>query len=325
MIELRHLTIPLRKQNHFPYPHEAVMAALAVSLVLAMGIIEPAFLRWPTQRDLSTHVWELALLSIPMTLVIITAGIDLSIGSAMALAAVVLGLCFERGMSPWTASLLAVLAGMAAGALNGFFIAWIRVHPLIVTLATLAAFRGIAEGISLGRPISGFPESFAVIGRGQAIGIPIPGIIVLAASLAAIGILWKTPLGRYIYALGHNETGTRFSGIPVQRIKFLLYTVSGTCAGLCAVLYVARRNTAKADVAMGMELDVITAVVLGGTSIFGGRGTIIGTLLGVFMIHEVREFVSWRWNQDELNFVVIGTLLIVAVLINRFFAPKNER
>jgi len=314
-----------RQRNPFPYPHEAVMAVLAVSLVLTMGLIEPAFLSWPTQRDLSTHVWELALLSIPMTLVIITAGIDLSIGSAMALATVVLGLCFERGMSPWTASLVAVLAGMAAGALNGFFIAWIRVHPLIVTLATLAAFRGIAEGISLGRPISGFPESFAKIGRGQAIGIPIPGIIVLAASLAAIGILWKTPLGRYVYAIGHNETGTQFSGIPVQKIKFLLYTVSGTCAGLAAVLYVARRNTAKADIAMGMELDVITAVVLGGTSIFGGRGTIIGTLLGVFMIHEVREFVSWRWNQDELNFVVIGTLLIVAVLLNRFFAPKNAR
>jgi rhamnose transport system permease protein len=323
MIVLKKATIALQQRNPFPYPHEAIMAALAVSLVLTMWFIEPAFLSWPTQRDLSTHVWELALLSIPMTLVIITAGIDLSIGSAMALSAVVLGLCFERGMSPWTASLLAVMAGMAAGALNGFFIAWIRVHPLIVTLATLAAFRGIAEGISLGRPISGFPESFAMIGRGQAIGIPIPGIIVLVAALAAIGILWKTPLGRYIYALGHNETGTRFSGIPVQRIKFLLYTVSGTCAGLCAVLYVARRNTAKADIAMGMELDVITAVVLGGTSIFGGRGTIIGTLLGVFMIHEVREFVSWRWNQDELNFVVIGTLLIVAVLVNKFFARKN--
>ena len=314
-----------RRQNPFAYTHEAIMAVLAILLLLTMGFMEPAFLSWRTQRELSTHVWELALLAIPMTFVIITAGIDLSIGSAMALAAVVLGLCFEAGMSPWIASILAVFVGLGAGALNGFFIAYVRVHPLIVTLATLAAFRGIAEGISLGRPISGFPESFAVIGRGQALGLPIPGIIVLATALAALLILWKTPLGRYVYAIGHNETGARFSGIPVQRIKFLLYTVSGTCAGLCAALYVARRNTAKADIATGMELDVITAVVLGGTSIFGGRGTIIGTLLGVFMIHEVREFVSWRWNQDELNFVVIGILLVVAVLLNRFFAPKNAR
>jgi len=300
------------------------MAALAVLLIVFMGIMEPAFLSWRTQRELSTHVWELALLAIPMTFVIITSGIDLSIGSAMALAAVVLGLSFEAGMSPWIASLLAVLVGLGAGAVNGFFIAYVRVHPLIVTLATLAAFRGIAEGISLGRPISGFPESFAVIGRGQIFGLPIPGIIVLIASLAAFLILWKTPVGRYVYALGHNETGTRFSGIPVERIKFLLYALSGTCAGLCAALYVARRNTAKADIAMGMELDVITAVVLGGTSIFGGRGTIIGTLLGVFMIHEVREFVSWRWNQDELNLVVIGTLLICAVLINRLLSRKKR-
>ncbi len=300
------------------------MAILAVLLIVLMGIMDPGFLSWRTQKELSTHVWELALLAIPMTFVIITAGIDLSIGSAMALAAVVLGLCFEAGMSPWIASLLAVLVGLGAGALNGFFVAWVRVHPLIVTLATLAAFRGIAEGISLGRPISGFPESFAMIGRGEILGLPIPGIIVLIASLAAFLILWKTPLGRYVYALGHNETGTRFSGIPVERIKFLLYTLSGTCAGICAALYVARRNTAKADIATGMELDVITAVVLGGASIFGGRGTIIGTLLGIFLIHEVREFVSWRWNQDELNLVVIGTLLICAVLINRLLSRKKR-
>ncbi|MBN1902609.1 ABC transporter permease, partial [Candidatus Sumerlaeota bacterium] len=222
-------------------------------------------------------------------------------------------------------SLIAIIAGGLAGALNGVFVAWIRVHPLIVTLATLAAFRGIAEGISLGRPISGFPETFAWIGRGQIGSLPVPGVIVILAIIAAMVILGKTPFGKFLYAMGHNETGARFSGIDVNRIKFFLYTLAGIAAGICAVLYVARRNTAKADIATGMELDVITAVVLGGTSIFGGRGTIIGTILGVLMIHEVREFVSWRWNQDELNLVVIGALLIVAVLLNRFFAPKNAR
>lgn len=311
------------QMNRFPYWHEAVLAFLLLVFIIVMGFAEPAFVSWQTQMELSTHIWELALLAIPMTLVIITAGIDLSIGSAMALAAVVLGLCFEAGMSPWTAALCAVLAGAMAGALNGIFVAWIRVHPLIVTLATLAAFRGIAEGISLGRPVSGFPETFAWIGRGRLFNLPIPGIIVLIAALFSILVLRKTPFGRFLYAIGHNETGARFSGISVNRIKFFLYSLSGTAAGICAVLYVARRNTAKADIATGMELDVITAVVLGGTSIFGGRGTIIGTILGVLMIHEVREFVSWRWNQDELNLVVIGTLLIVAVLLNRFFASKN--
>jgi rhamnose transport system permease protein len=313
------------QMNRFPFLHEAVLAFLLLVFIIVMGFAEPAFIRLQTQMELSTHIWELALLAIPMTLVIITAGIDLSIGSAMALASVVLGLCFEAGMSPWTAALLAVFAGGMAGALNGVFVAWIRVHPLIVTLATLAAFRGIAEGISLGKPISGFPETFAWVSRGRIFLLPIPGIIVLIAAVSAILVLSKTPFGRFLYAIGHNETGARFSGIQVNRIKFILYALSGTAAGICAVLYVARRNTAKADIATGMELDVITAVVLGGTSIFGGRGSIIGTLLGVLMIHEVREFVSWRWNQDELNLVVIGTLLIVAVLLNRLFAPKTTR
>jgi rhamnose transport system permease protein len=317
--------ISREKISRFPWWHETVMAFLLLVFLTAMGLAEPAFISWKSQMELSTHIWELALLAIPMTLIIITAGIDLSIGSAMALAAVVLGLCFEAGMSPWSASFCAVLAGALAGALNGVFVAWIRVHPLIVTLATLAAFRGIAEGISLGRPISGFPETFGMISRGRFLNLPIPGIIVILAVAIAIVILGKTPFGRFLYAVGHNETGSRFSGIRVNRIKFFLYTLAGIAAGICAVLYVARRNTAKADIATGMELDVITAVVLGGTSIFGGRGTIVGTLLGVLMIHEVREFVSWRWNQDELNLVVIGTLLIVAVLLNRFFAPKNTR
>ena len=122
--------------------------------------------------------------------------------------------------------------------------------------------------------------------------------------------------GRAMYAMGHNEKASRYSGLPVDGLKMLIYSLSGAMAGLAAVLFVARRNTAKADVGTGMELDVITAVVLGGTSIFGGRGRIAGTVLGVLLIHETREFVSWRWNNDELILVVVGALLILAVLIN---------
>jgi rhamnose transport system permease protein len=124
--------------------------------------------------------------------------------------------------------------------------------------------------------------------------------------------------------MGHNETASRYSGLPVERIKLLIYSLSGAMAGLAAVLFVARRNTAKADIGAGMELDVITAVVLGGTSIFGGRGRIVGTLLGVLLIHETREFVSWRWNNDELIFVVVGVLLIAAVLINSAVTGRSR-
>lgn len=309
----------------FRYWHEVVLAVLLVALLAWARVVEPQFVRWDSQVELSTHLWELALLAVPMTLIIITAGIDLSVGSALALCAVVLGLAYEHGISPWIGAIFAIATGVTAGALNGVFVAKVKVHPLIVTLATLAAFRGIAEGISLGRPISGFPDSFAMISRGQWFGVPIPCLFFLAAAGIAAVVLMKTPTGRFLYAMGHNETATRFSGVAVDRIKFWLYTASGAAAGVAAVLLVARRNTAKADLGAGLELDVITAVVLGGTSIFGGRGNMLGTLLGILLIHETREFVSWHWNQSELNLIVTGFVLVASVLLNRLFSRSIVR
>lgn len=304
--------------------HEATLVALLIGLLAAAGRMDPGFVQAGTQIGLSADMWELALLAVPMTLIIITAGVDLSVGSTMALCAVVLGLSYEAGWPLWIGAGLALLSGAAAGALNGVFVAHVRVHPLIVTLATLAAYRGVAEGISLGRPISGFPDSFAVVGRGAALGAPIPGLLFLGAAVAAAFVLAKTALGRSLYAIGHNETAARYSGISVDRIKMLLYTLSGFSAGLAAVIYVARFNTAKANIGSGMELNVITAVVLGGTSIFGGRGDILGTTLGVLLIHETRKFVSWHWHKDELNAIVVGALLILSVLLNRILSPKGR-
>ncbi len=314
----------------FPFKHEAVLALLLAGLLLAAGAIQPAFTRIDTQIELSTHIWELALLTLPMTLVIITGGIDLSVGATMALSAVALGLTCECGWGMPAAVLAAVTTGAAAGLLNGVFVAYVRVHPLIVTLATLSAYRGIAEGISLGRPITGFPDDFALLGRGSIahfgsfVGIPIPAVVFMMAALAAGIVLARTTLGRSIYAIGLNEAASRFSGIRTQRIKLWLYALSGLTAGWAAVMFVARRNTAKADIGTGLELDVITAVVLGGSSIFGGRGRIIGTILGVLLIHETREFVSWKWNNDELIAIVIGVLLIVSVLMNRGWAARTR-
>jgi rhamnose transport system permease protein len=308
----------------FPYWHEVVLVGLLGGLVALVAVVDPAFLSVATQVELSTHLWEMALIAIPMTLVIITAGIDLSVGSIMALCAVVLGLTFEAGISPWIGATLAMITGIGAGALNGIFVARVKVHPLIVTLATLAAYAGIAEGISLGRPISGFPASFIALSQASLFGLPVAGALFIGFALVGAVVLARTPLGRSLYAIGHNETAARFSGISTDRIKLLLYTFSGTAAGLAAVIYVARRNTAKADIGQDMGLDVITAVVLGGTSIFGGRGHIFGTVLGLVLIHLTREFVSWHWNRNELNLVVIGLLLIFAVLFNRMLSQKSR-
>lgn len=307
-----------------PGRQELVLLGLLIGLLLLAGRLAPDFLTARAQIELSTHVWELALLALPMTLIILTAGIDLSVGSTMALCAVVFGLTFHAGWPVALDAALALAVGAAAGALNGVFVAFVRVHPLIVTLATLAAYRGIAEGISLGVPYSGFPPSFAFLGQGSVGGIPVPGLLFLVA-LAAVAVIVKfTPLGLTLSAIGHNETASRFSGLAVTRIKLWLYTGSGLTAGVAALLFAARRNTAKADIGTGMELDVITAVVLGGTSIFGGRGSLLGTVLGVLLIHETREFVSWEWSRDELNLIVTGSLLLVSVLADSLLSPKKR-
>jgi len=306
------------------YWREVGLLAPIVGLLVAAWAIAPDFLAVPAQAEMSTHVWELALLTLPMTLIIISGGIDLSVGSTMALCAVVIGLAYEAGWPLWIGCALALATGAAGGALNGAFVAAARVHPLIVTLATLAAYRGIAEGISLARPISGFPDSFAAVGRGAALGLPVPGIVFIVCAAIGAVVLAGTVFGRSLYAIGDNEEAARFSGIAVDRVKLLLYTLSGSAAAMAAIMLVSRRNTAKADMGQNMELDVITAVVLGGVSIFGGRGRILGVLLGILLIHETREFVSWQWNRDELNFIVVGALLIASVALNTLMTYRKR-
>lgn len=309
----------------FAYWHELILGILLSGLMIVAWRVDPTFVAPATQLELLTQVLEVALLTLPMTLIIITAGIDLSVGSMMALSAVVLGLSYQAHCPLWLACLLAMLTGISAGALNGVFVAYVRVHPLIVTLATLSAYRGIAEGVSLGAPVSGFPESFAWIGQGAIAGIPAPAVMFVVLAIGCAIVLVKTPFGRWVYAIGFNETAVRFSGINVARIKLLLYTFAGAVAGLAAIAFVSRRNTAKADIGLGIELDVITAVVLGGTSIFGGRGNIVGTVLGLLLIHETRQFVSWEWQSDELILIVIGVLLIGSVLLNTLLTRRRRR
>jgi rhamnose transport system permease protein len=306
------------------FRHEAFLLLLLAALLGYAASADASFLAPAAQVEMSTHVGELALLALPMTLIILTGGIDLSVGAVMALSAVVLGLSFEAGLSPWVGAGFALLTGVAAGLLNGVFVAFVRVHPLLVTLATLAAFRGAAEGVSRARPVSGFPEGFAQLGQGTFAGVPVPVLIFVVFAVVTAVALSRTVWGRSLYAIGLGETAARFSGVPVDRIKLWLYTLSGAAAGLAAVLFVARRNTAKADIGQGMELDVITAVVLGGASIFGGRGRIAGTLLGVLLIHETREWVGWHWQRDELNGIVLGVLLIGSVLLQTVLSPRRR-
>ena len=309
--------------KRFRFWHELVLLALIALIMGLAQALDPLFLKAEVQRELSTHIWEIGIRSIPMALIIITAGIELAIGGMMALCAITLGLLFQSGLPAGLAALLGLVVATLCGAFNGVVVTRVKVHPLIVTLATMAAFRGAAEGISQAKPVSSFPEAFAWIGQGVWMGLPVPAWVFIVLLLLSVLFLDLTAWGKYCHAVGANEEACRFSGVAVDRLLMGLYTFSGFCAGLAALLFVARRNTAKADIGMGIELLVITAVVIGGVSIFGGRGHLFGTVLGVFLIHETREFVSWRWNRDELNFIVIGLLLIFSVLLHRWLTPKG--
>lgn len=302
-----------------------MLIGLLLALLAVAWVLEPRFITMRSQLLLAAHLWELALIAVPMLLIIMIGGIDLSVGAMVALCAVALGMLFEAGMSPYLAGLLAIGVGGLLGSANGWMIARLQVHPLIITLATMAAFRGIAEGISLARPISGYPESFQALSQGKLIGVPYPALIFLAVSLGVGVVMSRTRWGRWIGAMGTEENVSRFSGIPVARVKMALYGFCGLVCGLAAVLLVARNNTAKADLGMGLELEAITAVVLGGASIDGGKGKVLGVVLGLLLIHETRQFVSWHWRQSELNLLVMGGLLIATLLVERVLSRPRVK
>ena len=304
--------------------HETVIAVLLVMVLQFAGWLVPGFLKLQSQLLLSRQLWEFAILALGMTLIIITGGIDLSVGSTMGLSAVVFGGVYNSSSSLMAASLACLATGLCCGAVNGALVSRLRLHPLIVTLATFAAYRGIAEGWSQGHSYSRFGDGFSDLARGSWLGVPLPGAIFVVMASGFAVFLSKTPYGRFLYAIGHNERAAKFSGISVNRIRFWLYTTSGLLAGLASLIYVARFDTAQADVGKGFELDVITAVVLGGTSIYGGRGTISGTMLGLLLIHETRLLVSRYWGSDELRSIVIGCLLIVAVLACQLVSRKRR-
>jgi rhamnose transport system permease protein len=202
---------------------------------------------------------------------------------------------------------------------NGLIITRFSVPPLIATLATLALYRGLAEGISQARSVRGYPEWFFELGQGELLGVPVQLWIFIIAVAIAAGILGLTIFGREVYSIGANEIAAHFSGIRVDRVKLLIYTASGFVAALAAIVFVSRVSTTRSDMGTGLELDVITAVVLGGTSIFGGRGTIIGTVLGLFLMQALKNGLALAGVKGDGTIVIIGIVLIGATLISNLF------
>jgi rhamnose transport system permease protein len=305
--------------------HEAILAVL---LVLALAVLAMQSDRFFTVENLLNQgrlMAEVGLVALAMTFVIVTAGIDLSVGSILGLVAILLGVFWQKlGLPLPVAMGLGLVVGGIAGLVNGIIITRFRVPPLIATLATLALYRGLAEGISQARSVRGYPEWFFVLGQGEVLGVPTQLWIFLVCAVIAAIVLGMSTFGRATYATGANIVAARFSGIPVDRTILLIYTMSGLISGLAAIIFVSRVSTTRSDMGTGLELDVITAVVLGGTSIFGGRGTIIGTLLGLILMQALKNGLALAGVKGDGTIVVIGLILIATIIISNLVRRDTD-
>jgi rhamnose transport system substrate-binding protein len=258
---------------------------------------------------------ELGLLALAMTPVIVTGGIDLSVGSLLGLCAIVMGMLWrDAGLPLWVAVLLALAVGILGGGLNALLITRLRIPALIVTLGTYSLFRGIAEGITGGaKNYTDFPASFIFLGQGQIGPVPTQVPILILAAIGFWVLLHRSTIGRALSAIGYSPEGARFAGIPVNRRIALTYLLAGLASAVAAVIYTAHWGQAKADAGTGYELEAIAAVVLGGTSIFGGRGSIAGTVLGLLAIAILKNGLGLAALPRELTAILTGLLLLAAI------------
>ena len=299
------------------YTHETVLAGLVVIALIILSMQSAQFLTGANLLNQGRLMTEVALVALIMTFVIASGGIDLSVGSIMGLAAILTGVFWQKlGLPLPVAMMLVLCVGILCGLFNGFIIVRFNMPPLIATLGTLALFRGLAEGISQARSVRGYPEWFYIFGQGEVLGVPTQLWILGAAFVAAALILGMTRWGRTVYAMGASESAARFAGLPVDRAKMVIYAASGFASALAGIIFVSRVSTTRSDMGVGLELDVITAVVLGGTSIFGGKGTIIGTALGLILIQALESGLSLAGVKGDGTIVLIGVVLIATLLVS---------
>lgn len=288
-----------------------------ICIIFALG--SDQFLTVSNLTNVALQTSIIAVVAIGMTFVILAAGIDLSVGSLVALTgALAAGLAVRQGLGTYPAILLALLAGMAAGLVNGLLVVKGKMPPFVATLASMAVARGLTLVYTEGRPVAGIDEAFISIGNGTFLGIPNPVIIMLAVFLMAYLVLGYTTYGNYVYATGGNEEISRLAGIPTNGIIASVYVISGLTAAIGGVLLVARLWSAQPNAAVGLELDAIAAPVLGGVSLFGGVGSVTGTLVGAFILGILSNGLNLMGVPSFYQQVIKGVVLVLAVMLDLY-------
>lgn len=296
---------------------EATIIVLVALALLGGALLSPDFLTATNLSFLSANLAETALMALSMTLLIIVAEIDLSVASILGLCSALLGWLWAAQVPMPLALLLALVAGGLAGLLNGLLVTGLRLPSLAVTIGTLALYRGLAYALLGDRAIADFPTSYTNLGFGNLPGtqLPLPIALFIVLAVVTAVVLHATAFGRSLYAIGANEVAARFAGLRVERTKLILFVLSGLMSALAGIVFTFRFSSARADNGAGLELNVIAAVLLGGVSIFGGRGSVIGAVAGVFLIGVINGALTIVDVSNEILTIVTGLLLIGSVLV----------
>ncbi|MGB6178516.1 ABC transporter permease [Carnobacterium sp.] len=290
-----------------------------VVLIIFVTILNPGFVAPNNLLNLLRQVSTNALIAFGMTFVILTGGIDLSVGSTLALSSALMAGGIVAGLDPLLAMVLAIIAGGLLGGFNGLLITKGKMAPFIATLATMTIFRGATLVFTKGNPITGIGDSFIFkfIGRGYLFGIPFPVVLMLICFTLLYVLLHKMTFGRKVFAIGGNEKAAFIAGIKSDRIKIAIYAISGMMASVAGIIITSRLNSAQPTAGQSYEMDAIASVVLGGTSLSGGRGRIVGTLIGALIMGTLNNGLNLLGVSSFYQQIVKGIVIIIAVLLDR--------
>jgi len=314
--------IELRRDFFSHYARQLGTLSGLLGLVLVLWALTPHFLTVSNLLNVAEQAAIIAVVAVGMTFVIITGGIDLSVGSVLAFAGVVMASALHAGAPVPLALAVALGTGLFCGLVNGALITLGRLPPFIATLGMMSVARGTALMFTEGRPVSGFSGGFRSLATGEVLGVPVSVVIMVGVYVFAHFVLTRTKLGRYTYAIGGNEEAALLSGVNVRVYKAAVYGISGMLSGLAAVILTARLNSAQPIAGMMYELDAIAATVIGGTSLLGGEGTVVGTLIGALIMAVLRNGLNLLGVSSFIQQVVIGSVIIAAVLIDMWLKRR---
>lgn len=297
---------------------ELGIAVPLVLLIVIVGIVNPVFFDLDNIFNVLRQSSFTFIIGLAMTFVLVGGGLDLSVGSVLALGGVIAGLALLGGVPIWIAVLLGVLAGVLIGLFNGIVVAVFKIPSLIVTLGMMYFARGVVQVLTRGNPVYPLPEAFNFLGQGFLAGVPVVVIVAAVLGIIAHVVLTQTAYGRSVFALGGNRETARLSGINVQRVTIWIYVICGAASGLTGVLTAARLASALSNAGTGMELQVIAGCIIGGTSMFGGSGSILGTLIGVAFMNIIANGMVLMRISVYYQSMVIGAIIIMAVGIDQY-------